>query len=82
MGQEVGGAYLNVAAGGRARFVATAVFMYDAGVTTISEDSMAHGGCVYNEVGVSGRGEKKTTESQRASNNVCRLGVCWAPPHA
>lgn len=48
--QEVSGGYLNVAAGGRARFFASAVFMYGVGVKTISEDSKANGGCVYNEV--------------------------------
>eukprot|EP00903_Cladosiphon_okamuranus_P010221 g9680.t1 len=46
--QEVNGAYLNIAAGGRARFFTTAVFMYSAGVMTVSEDSRTHGGCVYN----------------------------------
>lgn len=44
------GAYLYIAAGGRARFFATSVWMYEAGVTTTSEDSMVHGGCIYNEV--------------------------------
>lgn len=60
--QEVSGGYLNVPAGGRASFFTTAVFMYDAGVTTVSEDSMAHGGCVYNEVGAGReyRAEKNT----------------------
>lgn len=48
--QEVNGGFLYIAAGGRARFFTTAVFMYNGGVTTASEDSMTHGGCVYNEV--------------------------------
>lgn len=47
--KEVNGGLLNVAEGGKARFLES-VYMYDVGVTTSSTEDLKHGGCIYNSV--------------------------------
>lgn len=48
--QAVNGGVLNVAPEGYARFL-DSVKMYSVGVNTVEDDTMQHGGCIYNEVG-------------------------------
>lgn len=47
--QDVNGGLLYVEEGGKARFLG-AVYMHDVAVTTSAEDTLIHGGCIYNEV--------------------------------
>lgn len=47
--QDVNGGLLYVEDGGKARFLGS-VYMHDVAVTTSAEETLIHGGCIYNEV--------------------------------
>ncbi|CAM9648594.1 unnamed protein product [Ectocarpus sp. 12 AP-2014] len=82
--QTVNGGLLNVADGGKARFL-DSVAMNDVGVLSVSEEAMVHGGCVYNEglirfEGTFSADGCKTVSSDTASVIPGNGGGLWNGP--